>query len=66
VSAPQASPAAQQRIQEQINPTFIASLPAQEDWYWGLIRLDAFLEEKKTTKTRISRFAALAPVELAG
>jgi len=52
--------------QEQINPTFIASLPTQEDWYWGLIRLDAFLEKKKTTKTRISRFAALAPVELAG
>ncbi len=23
------------RIQEQINPTFIASSPTQEDWYWG-------------------------------
>jgi sulfur relay (sulfurtransferase) DsrC/TusE family protein len=32
----------------------------------NLIRLDAFLEGKKATKTRISRFAALAPVELAG
>jgi transposase len=31
----------------------------------NLIRLDAFLEEKKTAKTRVSRFAALAPVELA-
>jgi hypothetical protein len=26
---------AQQHIQEQINPTFIASSPTQEDWYWG-------------------------------
>ena len=32
----------------------------------NLIRLDAFLEGKKTAKTRVSRFAALAPVELAG
>lgn len=32
----------------------------------NLIRLDAFLEGKKTAKTRISRFAALAPDELAG
>lgn len=24
-----------QRIQEQINPTFSASSPTQEDWYWG-------------------------------
>ena len=32
----------------------------------NLIRLDAFLEGKKATKTRVSRFAALAPVELAG
>lgn len=23
------------RITEQINPTFIASSPTQEDWYWG-------------------------------
>ena len=23
------------RIQEQINPTAIASSPVQEDWYWG-------------------------------
>jgi hypothetical protein len=23
------------RIQEQINPTYIASSPTQEDWYWG-------------------------------
>jgi hypothetical protein len=22
-------------IQEQINPTYIASSPTQEDWYWG-------------------------------
>lgn len=32
----------------------------------NLIRLDAFLEGKKTAKTRISRFAALAPDELTG
>ncbi len=32
----------------------------------NLIRLDAFLDGKKTAKTRVSRFAALAPVELAG
>lgn len=32
----------------------------------NLIRLDAFLEGKKAAKTRVSRFAALAPVELAG
>lgn len=32
----------------------------------NLIRLDAFLEGKKTAKTRVSRFAALAPAELAG
>jgi transposase len=31
----------------------------------NLIRLDAFLEGKKMAKTRVSRFAALAPVELA-
>jgi len=31
----------------------------------NLIRLDAFLEGAKTVKTRTSRFAALAPVELA-
>lgn len=31
----------------------------------NLIRLDAFLEGKKTAKTRVSRFAALAPAELA-
>ncbi|HLL79618.1 MAG TPA: hypothetical protein VKT25_08970, partial [Ktedonobacteraceae bacterium] len=23
------------QIQEQMNPTFIASSPTQEDWYWG-------------------------------
>jgi hypothetical protein len=27
--------AAQQHVQEQINPTSIASSPTQEDWYWG-------------------------------
>ena len=32
----------------------------------NLIRLDAFLEGKKAAKTRVSRFAALAPVDLAG
>jgi len=32
----------------------------------NLIRLDAFLGGAKTTKTRTSHFAALAPVELAG
>lgn len=32
----------------------------------NLIRLDAFLDGKKAAKTRISRFAALAPVQLAG
>lgn len=31
----------------------------------NLIRLDAFLEGKKAAKTRVSRFAALAPVDLA-
>ncbi len=31
----------------------------------NLIRLDAFLEGKQTAKTRTSRFAALAPVEIA-
>jgi transposase len=31
----------------------------------NLVRLDAFLSEKKTAKTRTSRFAALAPDELA-
>ncbi len=25
----------QSRIEEQINPTFFASSPTQEDWYWG-------------------------------
>ena len=32
----------------------------------NLIRLDAFLEGKKAAQTRVSRFAALAPIELAG
>lgn len=32
----------------------------------NLIRLDAFLQGKQAAKTRVSRFAALAPVELAG
>jgi transposase len=32
----------------------------------NLVRLDAFLAGKKVAKTRISRFATLAPVELAG
>jgi transposase len=32
----------------------------------NLIRLDAFLDGSKAAKTRTSRFAALAPVELAG
>ena len=30
-----AAPANAERLQEQINPTFIASSPTQEDWYWG-------------------------------
>ena len=30
----------------------------------NLVRLDAFLAEKKVTKTRVSHFATLAPVEL--
>ena len=25
------------RIMEQINPTFIASSPTQEDWFWGMM-----------------------------
>jgi hypothetical protein len=25
----------EQHIQEQINPTYSASSPTQEDWYWG-------------------------------
>ncbi len=29
------SVAATERIQEQINPTAMASSPTQEDWYWG-------------------------------
>lgn len=29
------APQAEQRMQEQINPTYIASSPTQEDWYWG-------------------------------
>lgn len=29
------SPAPSERIQEQINPTAIASSPTEEDWYWG-------------------------------
>lgn len=32
----------------------------------NLLRLDAFLDGKKATKTRVSRFAALAPASLAG
>lgn len=32
----------------------------------NLIRLDAFLEGKKAAKTRVSRFAAFVPVDLAG
>ena len=31
------------RIMEQINPTFIASSPTQEDWFWG--RLASGAEE---------------------
>lgn len=31
----------------------------------NLLRLDAFLAKKKVAKTRISRFATLAPVALA-
>ncbi|MBV9228850.1 MAG: hypothetical protein JOZ18_06025, partial [Chloroflexi bacterium] len=27
----------EQRITEQINPTFFSSSPTQEDWYWGRI-----------------------------
>ncbi len=26
-----------QRVKEQINPTFFASSPTQEDWYWGRV-----------------------------
>lgn len=29
------APQAAESIQEQINPTYIASSPTQEDWYWG-------------------------------
>src|SRR5579885_3174817 len=29
------SSASSGRIQEQINPTYVASSPTQEDWYWG-------------------------------
>lgn len=29
------SPQPEQHIQEQLNPTYIASSPTQEDWYWG-------------------------------
>ena len=32
----------------------------------NLLRLDAFLDGKKAAKTRVSRFAALAPASLAG
>jgi L-asparaginase/Glu-tRNA(Gln) amidotransferase subunit D len=32
----------------------------------NFIRLDAFLEGTKTTKTRTSRFAAFVPIDLAG
>ena len=31
----------------------------------NLLRLDAFLDGKKAAKTRVSRFAALAPASLA-
>ncbi len=30
----------EQVIQEQINPTTIASSPTQEDWYWGRFATD--------------------------
>lgn len=29
------APASEQHIQEQINPTYLASSPTEEDWYWG-------------------------------
>lgn len=32
---PRRSRSSPERIQEQINPTYIASSPTQEDWYWG-------------------------------
>jgi hypothetical protein len=33
--SPSSPPSQAPRIQEQINPTAIASSPTQEDWYWG-------------------------------
>ena len=33
--SPSAGGATSSRIQEEINPMAIASLPVQEDWYWG-------------------------------
>src|SRR5258708_36502387 len=35
LSASSAPAPDQEHIQEQLNPTFIASSPTQEDWYWG-------------------------------
>src|SRR5258707_9271189 len=36
VAAPRSRADAQeQRVQEQLNPTYISSSPTQEDWYWG-------------------------------
>ncbi|HLH62223.1 MAG TPA: hypothetical protein VKV20_11120 [Ktedonobacteraceae bacterium] len=34
-SANENEPASSMHIQEQINPTYVASSPTQEDWYWG-------------------------------
>jgi hypothetical protein len=34
-SAHELDAASQTRIQEQINPTYAASSPTEEDWYWG-------------------------------
>src|SRR5581483_650366 len=34
-AGPEASPEDASNIQEQINSTYMASSPTQEDWYWG-------------------------------
>ena len=34
-SASDTAPEGAARISEQINPTYFASSPTQEDWYWG-------------------------------
>lgn len=52
---PENVPTEQQHVQEQINPTYIASSPTQEDWLWGKMATGS---EEDYLWRRLERWAA--------